>query len=183
MNYLGYTILKTMENKEPKKNINKITGFEVIANPNGANGTTSDEREQVCWNYYVESLLANGKGNGQAAALKAGYTRSSARQITTRNWFIARLQTLRRKTMFVKAEKVLHKTLNMEAVDEEGHTDVQLLRVQTDVAKFITSTQGKNSGYSTKTDDAMSKMVDMEQTPEQELKAKLFEKWLKEQTQ
>lgn len=123
----------------------------VVTNPNGANGTTSDPREQTCWDNYVKSLLA-GQTNAYQSALDAGYTESSAKTITTRDWFIERLQKLKRKDMLSKAEKVLDRTLSYEPIDKEGKLDVPLVRVQTDVAKHVTSTLGKNEGYSTKTE-------------------------------
>ena len=55
--------------------------------------------------------------------------------------------------MLSKAERVLDKTLDLPAVDEEGKVDVALLRVQTDVSKHLTSTLGKNEGYSTRVEN------------------------------
>lgn len=54
--------------------------------------------------------------------------------------------------LLTKAEKVLDRTLDFEPVNEEGKIDSNILRVQTDVAKFIASTQGKHQGYSQKTE-------------------------------
>lgn len=116
-------------------------------NPNGANGTTSDPREQVCWDFYVESITQN-RENAYESAIKAGYSIDSARNITMRDWFKERLGRLKRKDMLSKAEKVLDKTLNYSVEDEEGKIKTDLLRIQTDVAKHITETLGKNEGYS-----------------------------------
>lgn len=126
---------------------------EVITNPNGANGTTSDPREQICWDFYVESIT-KGQVNAYASAIKAGYEESSAKQITVRRWFLERLENLERQNMLSKAEKVLKKTLeySSEEIDNEGKQKVKtdLLRIQTDVAKHLTSTLGKDKGYSTR---------------------------------
>lgn len=119
--------------------------------PHTSNGTTSDPREQDCWNFYV-SELANGIDNAYQSAIKAGYSKSSAKNITLRDWFKENLGKLKRKDMLTKAEKVLDKTLGYEPVDEEGKIDSTLLRVQTDVAKHVTSTLGKDEGYSTRSE-------------------------------
>ena len=116
-------------------------------NPNGANATTPDSRQQVCWDLYVKSIN-EGKENAQQAALDAGYEKTSAANITLTGWFLERKEKLKRKELVSKAEKVFIKTLDYNTEDKEGKIDSQLLRVQTDVAKFIASTQGKNDGYS-----------------------------------
>jgi len=118
-----------------------------LPNPNGANGSTSDPREKVMWDFYVESLI-NGGGNAYESAIKAGYEESSAKNITLRGWFKERVDGLRRKEMLSKAEKVLDKTLTYETEDAEGKVKTDLLRIQTDVAKHITETLGKNDGFS-----------------------------------
>lgn len=116
-------------------------------NPNGANGTTSDPREQICWDFYVESIT-KGQVNAYESAIKAGYEESSAKNITLRGWFKERLEDLERKNMLSKAEKKLSKTLDYNVENEEGKIDKELLRIQTDVSKHLTETLGKNKGYS-----------------------------------
>lgn len=116
-------------------------------NPNGANGTTSDPREQVMWDIYVANL-AKGIENASAAAKEAGYEDATARQIMVRHWFVERKDNLKRKDMLSKAEKVLAKTLDYDTEDDDGKPKVDLLRVQSDVAKHVTKTLGKNVGYS-----------------------------------
>lgn len=122
-----------------------------VPNPNGANGTTSDPREQICWDIYIENLT-KGVDNAYKAAKEAKYSEDSARNITTRDWFKERLGKLKRKEMFSKAEKVLEKTLSYSTEDEEGKVKVDLLRVQTDVAKTIVTTLGKDEGYSSRSE-------------------------------
>ncbi len=117
--------------------------------PYTSNGTTKDPREEVMWSFYV-SELTNGIDNAYQAAIKAGYSESSAKNVTLRDWFKEKLGKLKRKDILSKAEKVLDRTLGYEPVDEEGKIDSTLLRVQTDVAKHVTSTLGKNDGYSTR---------------------------------
>ena len=122
-----------------------------MSNVSPANQHTPDEREQKCWDFYVESIL-KGQENAKASAIKAGYSEEHADNITLQGWFKGRKEKLKRKDMLSKAEKKLEKTLDYEPVNEEGKLDVALLRVQADVAKHVTSTLGKDEGYSTKTD-------------------------------
>lgn len=114
----------------------------AVTNPNGANATVSDPREQVCWDFYVEGLAKNG-GNAYESAIKAGYAEDTARNITMNDWFKERLRKLRQKEMLSDAEKILKKTLNYSTEDLEGNVKVDLLRVQADVAKHVTKTLGK----------------------------------------
>lgn len=120
-------------------------------NPNGENQHTSDPREQVCWDFYVESVT-KGQANASESAIKAGYSEDHARNITLQGWFKERLEYLERKDMLSKAEKKLAKTLTYEVEDKDGNIKTDLLRIQTDVSKHLTSTLGKNKGYSTKTE-------------------------------
>ena len=76
----------------------------AVPNPNGANGTQSDPREETCWNIYIENLT-KGKENASFAAKKAGYSDEHARNITLQGWFKERLSKLRRKEMLSKARR------------------------------------------------------------------------------
>jgi hypothetical protein len=117
-------------------------------NPNGANQYQLDPRQKLTWELYAKPGTEY-FGNAYQSAMKAGYEEGYAAQITTAEWF---LDKLRRLNMLSKAEKVLDKTLTYEPVDEKGEIKVDLLRVQTDVAKHITKTLGKDEGYSEKSD-------------------------------
>lgn len=121
----------------------------VITNPNGANGTTSDPREQVAWDFYIESI-AKGQENAFESAIKAGYEESSAKNITLRGWFKERLAKLKRKDMFSNAEKLLAKAISYEHVDDEGKVNVPLLAQQIKVSETLVTTLGKDEGYSTR---------------------------------
>lgn len=127
----------------------------VRTNPNGANGTTSDPREQVCWDFYIESIT-KGQVNAYESAIKAGYEEATAKQVTVRRWFIERLEELERKEMLSKAEKKLSRTLEYNVEDEKGNIKTDLLRIQVDASKHLTSTLGRNKGYSTKTESDIS---------------------------
>lgn len=152
----------------------------MVTNPNGANGTTSDPREQITWDIYVLNL-SQGIDNAYESAIEGGYAEDSARNVTMRDWFKERLGKLKRKDMFSKAEKVLDKTLTYEPVNEEGKIDTALLRVQTDVAKHVTLTLGKNDGYTTKTENDITSLGEkITMSPQREAIAKEYEEKLKE---
>lgn len=119
----------------------------AVTNPNGANQYTLDPRQKLCWDFYVNPNSET-FGNGLQSAIKAGYEEGTANQITTFPWFVDRL---RRLNMLEKAEKVLDKTLEMKSTNDEGVVQVDLLRVQTDVAKHLTKTLGKEH-YSERTE-------------------------------
>lgn len=120
-------------------------------NPYGANGTTSDPREQIMWDIYV-AKMAKGIENAYESAVEAGYEEATARQITVRSWFIERKNKLRRKEMLSKAERNLDSTLDLLTVNDQGHEDPQLLKIKVDVSKTIVSTLGKDDGYSTRSE-------------------------------
>ena len=129
------------------------------SNPNGANGYTSDPREQICWDNYVKSITEFGKGNAYQAAIDAGYEMDTARNITINEWFKERLRKLKRKEIFSKAEKVLDECLEMPTHIEKIQnnktivlTDPALIRIKQDTAKFVAERLGKKDGYSTRTE-------------------------------
>lgn len=108
-------------------------------NPNGANQFVYDPRQKLFWELYND-LKSETFSNAYQSAMKAGYTEGYSAQITTQDWF---LEKMRRSGMLSKAEKVLDRTLTFEPVDEKGEIKTDLLRIQTDVAKHITKTLGK----------------------------------------
>lgn len=89
-------------------------------------------------------------GNALQSALSAGYSQEYAESITTKNldWLADNVGSLERLR---KAERILDKTLEMDAVDQEGKVDTSVLRIQADTAKFVASTVGKAT-YSTRTE-------------------------------
>lgn len=89
--------------------------------------------------------------NALQSALKAGYTQTYAENITTLmpDWL---LENIGKMNLLKKAEKVMNKTLDLEAVDEKGKTDNQLLAIQNKTAHFVAETLGKNTGYSKRTE-------------------------------
>lgn len=120
-------------------------------NPFGANGTTSDPREQIMWDIYVKKLQG-GIENAYASAVEAGYEDDTAKQITVRSWFLERKAKLRRKEMLSKAERNLDKILDLNYEKEDGDIKTDILKVVSDVSKNITSTLGKDDGYSSRSE-------------------------------
>lgn len=117
-------------------------------NPNGANQYQMDPRQKLMWDLYIRPGT-DYFGNAYQSAIKAGYEEATAITITTTEWFI---EKRRRLNMLGKAEKVLDDTLTYIPVDEDGKVKTDLLRIQTDVAKHITKTLGKDVGYSERTE-------------------------------
>lgn len=141
-------------------------------NPNGANQYQLDPRQKLCWDFYVDPRSET-FGNALQSAIKAGYEETTATQITTYEWF---LEKRRRLNLLPKAEKVLEETLGLpQQYDKDGLLDSGLQRVKLDAAKFVASTQGKNEGYSQKTEtDITTAGQPIQQIP-REVQAKLAE--------
>lgn len=104
-----------------------------------ANGSTSDPREQVCWDLYIESIT-KGQANAKKAAIEAGYSKDHAENITLQGWFKGRLAKLKRKEMLSKAERNLDKILDLPLEDKAN--------IVLDASKFVAKTLGKDEGYS-----------------------------------
>lgn len=104
-----------------------------------ANGSTSDPREQICWDLYVNSIT-KGQANATKAAIKAGYSKDHSRNITLQGWFKERLSKLKRREMLSKAERNLDKILDLPLEDKAN--------IVLDASKYITKTLGKDKGYS-----------------------------------
>lgn len=120
-------------------------------NPFGANGTTSDPREQITWDIYVKKLQG-GIENAKASAIEAGYSEEHADNITLQGWFKGRKDKLRRTEMLSKAERNLNKILDLNYEKEDGDIKTDILKVVSDVSKNITSTLGKDDGYSSRSE-------------------------------
>jgi len=120
-------------------------------NPNGANGSTSDPREQLCWDYFVTTITSKGKGNAKQSAIKAGYSEEHADNITLQGWFKERLKKLRKGERLSRAEKNLEEVQCLDIYNDEGKIEKDVLRVRTDVDKFIAKTHDKET-YSDRTE-------------------------------
>ena len=116
-------------------------------NPYGGNQYQLDPRQKMCWDYYID-IKSETYSNAKQSALKSGYEEGTADKITSELWFV---EKVRRLNMLGKAEKVLDKTLDYKT-ENRGKVISEVLRIQTDVAKFIAKTQGKDEGYSERTE-------------------------------
>lgn len=103
---------------------------------------------KLCWDYYAnpKSQTFN---SARASAKKAGYSDSYANTITAVAWWKSKARKL---GLLGKAEKALNKALEMDVEDSNGKVMADVARVQTDVAKFIAKTLGKDEGYSERTE-------------------------------
>jgi hypothetical protein len=79
------------------------------------------------------------------SALKAGYSQEYAENITGQmpDWLS---EAIRKEERLSRVEKVFDEALNVVAT-KNGKTDASILRVKTDVAKFLAETIGKDKGY------------------------------------
>ncbi len=106
--------------------------------------TLLDVRQKLFWDYYItptSDTFLNKKESG----VKAGFSESYSACIGNAPFFRKRLKRL---NMLAKAEKLLDKTLTLKYKDANGKIQSDVLRIQTDVAKHITKTLGKDEGYS-----------------------------------
>lgn len=146
-------------------------------NPNGANQYLLDPRQNLCWSYFVDPKSKT-FSNAYASAVKAGYEKITAKQITTEKWFSERV---RRLNLLSKAEKVLDETLDLseEVVIYEGgepvgtRKDAALLKIKQDTAKFVAERLGKDEGYSSRVEQTGKDGRDL--IPDAELKSKIDE--------
>jgi len=120
-----------------------------MSNVSSSNQHTSDAREQLTWDFYIQTLV-DGQDNAYASAIKAKYSEDHARNITMQGWFKERLSKLKRKDMLSKAERNLEKVLDTSYENEEGKIISDVMRIVVDVSKTIVSTLGKDEGYSTR---------------------------------
>ena len=114
-----------------------------------ANGTkgASDEREQLMWDNYLTQLkdAPGSKPSAYKAGRDAGYSKDHCRNITMQKWFKERLKKLRKGERLSKAEKNLEEIQNLDIHNDEGKIERDVLRVRTDVDKFIAKTHDKET--------------------------------------
>lgn len=117
------------------------------SNPNKANQYKPDPRQSLFLQYYLDPKSKT-FSNALQSALKAGFEQEYAENITGQmpTWLS---ENLGKNNRLEKAEKVFDDTLGYSVETEQG-IDTNLLRIKSDVAKFIASTIGKDKGYSTR---------------------------------
>jgi hypothetical protein len=132
---------------------------EFNRNPNGSNSHVEDPRQQIAWDIYVR-MFKEGRPSANEAALQAGYSPNFAKNIVNTQWFKERKKRLKRKNMLSNAEKNLSRLMRMDwtslkIVDgqEVEEVNIDKARLVGDISKYITSTLGKDEGYSTKTQE------------------------------
>ena len=118
------------------------------SNPNGSNQYVLDPRQKMCWEFYT-TPKSETFGNATQSAIKAGYTDGTADTITLTEWFCGRLWKL---NAVLKGENKLRELMELPIVDVEGKVDVGIARIQADLAKYVTSTLGKDEGYSSRSE-------------------------------
>lgn len=117
-------------------------------NPWGANQFVLDPRQKLCWDSYVNPRSET-FGNVTASARKAGYEESYCDTISQSEWFCAKMWKL---NATFSGEKKMRELLDLPLAGEDGKIDIGIARIQADLAKYLTSTLGKDEGYSTKTE-------------------------------
>lgn len=111
------------------------------------NQYATDPRRKLAWEYYIDPESET-FSNAYRSALKAGYAENTARQITSDNWWSAKV---RRLQLLDKAEKVLDEMLELDTtntkVTKEGdiveQVDGSLVKTKQDTAKFVAERLGK----------------------------------------
>lgn len=112
------------------------------------------EKQQKCWDFYVQSVIA-GVPNATQSAIKAGYSESTSSKVTTWKWFKDRKKKLDRLGMLSDAEKNLKDLLNTPYIVQKQKNgekylelDTEIARLVLDVSKTIVKSLGKDEGYS-----------------------------------
>jgi hypothetical protein len=101
----------------------------------------ADPRQALFLEYYLHPKSPT-FSNALQSALRAGYAQEYSESILSQDldWLS---ESLRKNDRLARAEKVFDKTLDYET-DKNGRVDSNLLRIQSDIAKFIASTIGKD---------------------------------------
>lgn len=118
------------------------------SNPFSVNQYTQlDPRQKVCWDYFLDPR-SDTFSNARQSAIKAGYTETTANQITTEKWFTERV---RRLNMVSKAERNIDEVLELQIKDPvTGKIDPVVIANRTRVDMFVLERLGKDEGYTTK---------------------------------
>jgi len=92
-------------------------------------------------------------GNIAGSLREAGYSDAYSKNASYMKpeWLVAIIGSARRARMFDKAEENLEEVQAMKAIDMEGKVDPGILKIRTDVDKFIAKGIGKET-YSERTE-------------------------------
>jgi len=120
----------------------------ATTNPYGANQHMFDPRQKLCWELYCDPKSPT-FGNATQSAVKAGFEFGTANQITVQPWFLGKLRDLNRLDT---AKKKLDEIMAVPFINEEGKVDSAVMRIQSDVGKFMAERLGKNEGFALRTE-------------------------------
>lgn len=127
------------------------------SNPHKANQWIKDPRQDIMWELYMKDWTKGLNPNARQCALDAGYSDTTAMNVTNFPWFKDRFARLKRKDMLSKAERNLDRILDLdyskldELTGERTAIDIDKLKIVADISKMTATTLGKDEGYSAKT--------------------------------
>lgn len=125
-------------------------------NPYKANKFIKDPRQDIMWEHFLKNWM-KGAGNAAESARFAGYSETTAANVTNLFWYKEKFQKLKRKEMLSKAERNLDRILDLdyskldELTGERTAVDIDKLKIVADISKMTATTLGKDEGYSSKT--------------------------------
>lgn len=111
------------------------------SNPNGANQYVLDPRQELFFSNYFDPK-SDTFSNGLQSALKAGFSEEYAKVLMSKmpTWLSEKVNEM---SMLSKAERNINKVLDLETKNKEGDEEPQLLKIQSDVSKFIAERLGR----------------------------------------
>jgi hypothetical protein len=124
-------------------------------NPYKASKNNPDPRQAICWEIFLKGWMS-GEQNAAESARQAGYSETTAANITNQLWFKEKFIKLKRKDMLSKAERNLDRILDIdyskldEVTGEITGIDIDKAKLVADISKMMATTLGKDEGYSTK---------------------------------
>jgi hypothetical protein len=143
--------------QSPDEELIRVNGTPYAKeNPAGANQWIKDPRQDIMWEKYLKGWM-KGTPNARKAALEAGYSETTAMNITNFIWFKDKFEKLRRKEFLSKGERNLERFLDLdyskldEITGERTGIDIDKAKIVADMTKLVVTTLGKDEGYSSKT--------------------------------
>jgi len=125
-----------------------------------------DLRQDIAWNLYIDQR-SESFNNAYKSAVKAGFSDSTSRCISSETWWINKVKLL--AEMLPLAEKILMEDMEMETkipilINQkiEYKVDSSLRKIRNETAKFIGSTVGRNK-YHTKTEVETTNIISLVQ--------------------
>lgn len=148
---------KRSDPNQPETDLIRVDGNPYApSNPYKANQFIPDPRQAVMWDIYLKGWM-KGFPNAKQAALDAGYSYTTAINVTNFPWFKDKFDKLKRKDFLSKGERNLEKFLDLdysklnELTGEMTDIDIDKAKLVADMTKLVVTTLGKDEGYSSKT--------------------------------